>query len=80
MTTSRELLQQALDDLLDYRNRDTNKTIEAIRAHLAKEPKPVAWIYTSDLTGGHLYKSEVLLQGLPANRTNYTPLFRKEDV
>jgi hypothetical protein len=74
MTTSRELLQQALDDLLDYRNRDTNKTIEAIRAHLAKEPEPVAW---QSISGNLAYSKEAFT---PSTRVFSKPLYRKEDM
>ena len=41
--TDRELLQQALDALLNYQQTE-GKVIEAIRTRLAQpEPKPVAW-------------------------------------
>jgi len=79
---SEEVLRQVLDALEcvpeDYKL-SAEDEIHTLRTILAKEPnEPVAWIYTSDITGGHLYKSEVLLQGLPANRMNYTPLYRKD--
>jgi hypothetical protein len=54
MTTTRELLQQALDALYDTREigEPASGLMHRIRSHLAKpEPKPVAWM-TEDKGNG----------------------------
>ena len=80
---SRELLQQALEFAericgdrcnAEYNPCEAKDLAEAIRAHLAKEPEPVAWIQYED---GAVRMTTGDVTHRPGE---WTPLYRLEDM
>ena len=81
MTTSHDLLKQALEALEDSVPINAEKhwkLVEDIRAHLAKEPEPYRWVFTTNRV--HEWSSKELPPDDAYDEGSLIPLYRKEDV
>ena len=81
MTTSRELLQQALSAWDDEQGmKRLCETMVAIRAHLAKELVPLCWVLDRDVRPDDIYQQCYTTSNLKPSGKGWTPLYRLEDM